>query len=355
MLFMRRLTSTYLYFHQEPSSDLSDKLTCNDNANIVKKPISEDFVNNNRENERDAKSWMMNPLRVSGNLFGERRLSGESVRESETESEEKSSPGPDMAGLRDPRLPPGLPDLAGGDNPLTEQLKAVTERITQLVSEAGSSENPKTLQDLAVLQTTLFTLQQQHLLQMQILAHMQNQMKPQQQERQPDSLLSASSLFKTNPQEGKKELGCEPLRKLQDFIGPDNMSAKSVGSKPVLETSSDIPIGPSSSPTGILKSASLPAHSLNQSLEPSSSLTASIISPSDQGEPPASSSLNSLELLQQKAQGILDNASHGLLKNSLADLAYNRNVSKDDPHFKHRCKFCGKVFGSDSALQIHIR
>ena len=60
-------------------------------------------------------------------------------------------------------------------------------------------------------------------------------------------------------------------------------------------------------------------------------------------------------LLQQKAQGILDNASHGLLKNSLADLAYNRNVSKDDPHFKHRCKFCGKVFGSDSALQIHIR
>ena len=338
-------------------------MTCNDNANIVKKPISEDFVNNNRENERDAKKWMMNPLRVSGNLFGDRRLSGDSVRESETESEEKSSPGPDMASLRDPRLPlglPGLPDLAGagapgGDNPLTEQLKAVSDRITQLVSEAGSSENPKTLQDLAVLQTTLFTLQQQHLLQMQILAHMQNQMKPQQQERQPDSLLSSSSLFKTNPQESKKELGCEPLRKLQDFIGPDNMSAKNVGSKPVLDISSDIPIGPSSSPTGILKSASLPAHSLNQSLEPSSSLTASIISPSDQAEPSASSSLNSLELLQQKAQGILDNASHGLLKNSLADLAYNRNVSKDDPHFKHRCKFCGKVFGSDSALQIHIR
>ena len=355
-------------FSQEPSSDLSDKMTCHDNANSVKKPISEDFVNNNRENERDAKKWMMNPLRVSGNLFGERRLSGESVRESETESEapeEKSSPRPEPElGLpipRDPRLPPGLPfpDMAGagapgGDNPLTEQLKAVTDRITQLVSEAGSSENPKTLQDLAVLQTTLFTLQQQHLLQMQILAHMQNQMKPQQQERQPDSLLSGSSLFRANPPESKKEVGCEPLRKLQDFIGPDNLSAKNVGSKPVLDTSSDIPIGPSSSPTGILKSASLPAHSLNQSLEPSSSITASIIAPSNQTES-SSSSLNSLELLQQKAQGILDNASHGLLKNSLADLAYNKNVSKDDPHFKHRCKFCGKVFGSDSALQIHIR
>ena len=348
-----------MYFDQEPSSDLSDKMTCNDNANIVKKPISEDFVNNNRENERDAKKWMMNPLRVSGNLFGDRRLSGDSVRESETESEEKSSPGPDMASLRDPRLPlglPGLPDLAGagapgGDNPLTEQLKAVSDRITQLVSEAGSSENPKTLQDLAVLQTTLFTLQQQHLLQMQILAHMQNQMKPQQQERQPDSLLSSSSLFKTNPQESKKELGCEPLRKLQDFIGPDNMSAKNVGSKPVLETSSDIPIGPASSPTGILKSVNQPPHSH----DPPASITASILAPSDATEVTASSSLNSLELLQQKAQGILNNASHGLLKNSLADLTYSKSVSKDDPHFKHRCKFCGKVFGSDSALQIHIR
>lgn len=50
-------------------------MTCNDNANIVKKPISEDFVNNNRENERDAKKWFFNPLRVSGNLFQDRRLS----------------------------------------------------------------------------------------------------------------------------------------------------------------------------------------------------------------------------------------------------------------------------------------
>ncbi|CAG2101472.1 unnamed protein product [Medioppia subpectinata] len=28
---------------------------------------------------------------------------------------------------------------------------------------------------------------------------------------------------------------------------------------------------------------------------------------------------------------------------------------KEDPMYRHRCKFCGKVFGSDSALQIHIR
>ncbi|KAK3760950.1 hypothetical protein RRG08_022358 [Elysia crispata] len=29
--------------------------------------------------------------------------------------------------------------------------------------------------------------------------------------------------------------------------------------------------------------------------------------------------------------------------------------ASDDPFFKHKCRFCHKVFGSDSALQIHVR
>ena len=342
-------------------------MTGGETGHIVKKPCSEDFVNNNKENDRDGKKWMLNPLRVSGNLFQDRRLSDErSARESEdktsdSEENDKSSPGPEDIDLNmnrerlsmfdRPHHPhQQLPDF-GADNPLAEQLKAVTDRMTQIASEAGSSENPKTLQDLAVLQTTLFTLQQQHLLQMQILAHMQSQMKNPAGERDTDNSHPASSLFNVNLGDGKKEVGSEPLRKLQDFIGPDNLSAKNVGSKPVLETSSDIPIGPASSPTGILKSVNQPPHSH----DPPASITASILAPSDSTEVTASSSLNSLELLQQKAQGILNNASHGLLKNSLADLTYSKSVSKDDPHFKHRCKFCGKVFGSDSALQIHIR
>jgi len=28
---------------------------------------------------------------------------------------------------------------------------------------------------------------------------------------------------------------------------------------------------------------------------------------------------------------------------------------RDDPHYKHRCRYCHKGFTSDSALQIHIR
>ena len=27
----------------------------------------------------------------------------------------------------------------------------------------------------------------------------------------------------------------------------------------------------------------------------------------------------------------------------------------EDPLFRHKCRFCYKVFGSDSALQIHVR
>lgn len=36
---------------------------------------------------------------------------------------------------------------------------------------------------------------------------------------------------------------------------------------------------------------------------------------------------------------------------------YNVLNSKADAFYvyRHRCRFCGKVFGSDSALQIHIR
>jgi hypothetical protein len=32
-----------------------------------------------------------------------------------------------------------------------------------------------------------------------------------------------------------------------------------------------------------------------------------------------------------------------------------QKYTADDPYFKYKCKFCYKVFGSDSSLQIHIR
>eukprot|EP00061_Rhincodon_typus_P018731 g48029.t1 len=34
---------------------------------------------------------------------------------------------------------------------------------------------------------------------------------------------------------------------------------------------------------------------------------------------------------------------------------FETKASSEESFFKHKCKFCGKVFGNDSALQIHIR
>nr|XP_020453032.1 sal-like protein 3 isoform X3 [Monopterus albus] len=34
---------------------------------------------------------------------------------------------------------------------------------------------------------------------------------------------------------------------------------------------------------------------------------------------------------------------------------FEMKPSPDEPFFKHKCRFCAKVFGSDSALQIHLR
>lgn len=65
-------------------------------------------------------------------------------------------------------------------------------------------------------------------------------------------------------------------------------------------------------------------------------------------------------MLRRGAQEALDTASQGLLSGNLVDeLTRRREVSseefKTEQMQKHRCRYCGKVFGSDSALQIHLR
>lgn len=65
-------------------------------------------------------------------------------------------------------------------------------------------------------------------------------------------------------------------------------------------------------------------------------------------------------MLRRGAQEALDTASQGLLSGNLVDeLTRRREESSDEFKTellqKHRCRYCGKVFGSDSALQIHLR
>ncbi|XP_073321358.1 sal-like protein 1a [Pagrus major] len=54
--------------------------------------------------------------------------------------------------------------------------------------------------------------------------------------------------------------------------------------------------------------------------------------------------LNSLAALAQRTKGKPPNVT-----------SFEHKSSTDEAFFKHKCRFCGKVFGSDSALQIHLR
>lgn len=66
-------------------------------------------------------------------------------------------------------------------------------------------------------------------------------------------------------------------------------------------------------------------------------------------------------LLQKRAEEVLDSATQSFTTGNLIDeLSYRTGAffndgPSDDPSMKHRCRFCGKIFGSDSALQIHLR
>lgn len=67
-------------------------------------------------------------------------------------------------------------------------------------------------------------------------------------------------------------------------------------------------------------------------------------------------------MLQKRAEEVLDSATQSFVSGNLIDeLAYrtgddfNGTKNIDDAALKHRCRYCGKVFGSYSALQIHLR
>lgn len=91
----------------------------------------------------------------------------------------------------------------------------------------------------------------------------------------------------------------------------------------------------------------------------SSTLASNIITNHDSSA--STNETNSLQLLQKRAEEVLDSASQSFTTGNLIDeLSYRTGAffndgPTDDPALKHRCRFCGKIFGSDSALQIHLR
>ncbi|XP_047116786.1 homeotic protein spalt-major-like isoform X2 [Schistocerca piceifrons] len=258
---------------------------------------------------------------------------------------------------------------------------------------AGNADNAAALQELAVLQSTLFTLQHQQL---------QQQLQITRCPKEAVALaspppVSAQSAPPPGPSSAPgaspppplalplpAQQQHPPLAQTQQSTPPSTQSlpASPPAAKQQLKVAGPSPPPPPPPPQAVPQQQQQlhsqlqpqqgqPPAQVPQQLLPcsiSSSLAASIIT---NPEPPPLNEPNTLEMLQRRAQEVLENASQGLLANNLADeLAfrkggaggkssslspYDSKSGRNEPFFKHRCRYCGKVFGSDSALQIHIR
>ncbi|KAG6452516.1 hypothetical protein O3G_MSEX007681 [Manduca sexta] len=255
--------------------------------------------------------------------------------------------------------PVGLPFPVAGHVTL-EALQNTKVAVAQFAATAlaNNTDNEAALHELAVLQSTLFTLQHQQVFQLQLIRQLQNQLSLSRRKEDHQS---------PPPSEPEPTTPAPPARS----PSPPRPPREPTPVAPTPPTSQSLPsthshLTPKTEPISVPK---IPTSSPPMMTHPpyssiSSSLASSIITNND--PPPSLNEPNTLEMLQKRAQEVLDNASQGLLANNLADeLAFRKSGKmspydgksggRNEPFFKHRCRYCGKVFGSDSALQIHIR
>ncbi|XP_064076464.1 homeotic protein spalt-major isoform X4 [Vanessa tameamea] len=286
----------------------------------------------------------------------------EQVRRHRQDAENNNSLDDGEAEVPEADVPPvGLPFPVAGHVTL-EALQNTKVAVAQFAATAmaNNANNEAALHELAVLQSTLFTLQHQQVFQLQLIRQLQNQLSlTRRKDDQPAS---------PPPCEPEQNSPSTPARSPSPPRPPREPSPV----EPAPPTSQNLPsthtthLTPKSEPLSIPKipTSSPPMMSHPPYSSISSSLASSIITNND--PPPSLNEPNTLEMLQKRAQEVLDNASQGLLANNLADeLAFRKSGKmspydgksggRNEPFFKHRCRYCGKVFGSDSALQIHIR
>ncbi|CAK1603102.1 unnamed protein product [Parnassius mnemosyne] len=285
----------------------------------------------------------------------------EQVRRHRQDAENNNSLEDGEAEVPEADVPPvGLPFPVAGHVTL-EALQNTKVAVAQFAATAmaNNADNEAALHELAVLQSTLFTLQHQQVFQLQLIRQLQNQLsltrrkdeqRPSPPPNEPEPVVPAPPAPSPSPPRPPREPSPPVPTPPTSQNLPSTHSHLTPKTEPIT-----IPKLPTSSPP-------MMSHPPYSSI--SSSLASSIITNND--PPPSLNEPNTLEMLQKRAQEVLDNASQGLLANNLADeLAFRKSGKmspydgksggRNEPFFKHRCRYCGKVFGSDSALQIHIR
>ena len=232
--------------------------------------------------------------------------------------------------------------LPGNNEAVSNALLAMA-RLSSVNSQANSGfTNAQPDVNNALL--AIMAAQKQQFMQMHLLQRFQAQLvtekirPPKQNKKRDERKSSENSLFGSIS---------------QNIPFPPQMSVKSDG-----------PSAAGSGLNEIMKRFQVPSENLAPNKSPgndvrdrpisppltASGIASSVIPPD---ESVSSSAPNTLEMLQRTTNEVLNNASQGILTNRLID-DYNNSDGKE-PYCKHRCRYCGKVFGSDSALQIHVR
>ncbi|XP_054627613.1 sal-like protein 1a isoform X2 [Dunckerocampus dactyliophorus] len=265
-------------------------------------------------------------------------------------------------------------------NVIIENLQSTKVAVAQFSQEARTSGGPRVA--VPALMEQLLALQQQQIHQLQLIEQIRHQIL---------RLASQSPEMQVPPTLAPGTIGptASPLATLSSHLSQQlaaaaglaqNLASQSasISSLKQLAAAAQLPQSNQSSSETSQSISTLgpstgnaqppekrPSHVTNSTLAKSStpafaigSLLSSAVNPllpqPPPGNPMFSSSLPSVGTTVEDL-------------NSLASLAQQRkskppNVtsfesksSSEEAFFKHKCRFCGKVFGSDSALQIHLR
>nr|QRF78287.1 Sall [Terebratalia transversa] len=211
------------------------------------------------------------------------------------------------------------------------------------------------MNDVAFLQSTLYSLQQQQLFQLTLIQQLQAQLIG--SGVTPTGLLavppSGSGLF-------------NPLQTL--------LTSLSTGGSTSVPPNMPVPAFPSDSssvfpPTTVANNTSsitnTPSSSTVSDVTPQLEVTTPTspveLCTSSSDVKPSNADLSPFEILKRQADKLIskqhnENTERKVASTNVMSSGLTRpQYCSEDPFFKHKCRFCSKIFGSDSGLQIHVR
>ncbi|XP_037084898.1 homeotic protein spalt-major-like [Pollicipes pollicipes] len=198
----------------------------------------------------------------------------------------------------------------------------------------------QTLDELSLVQSALHTLRYHRGLRLQLIQQLWAQL--QSSGATGATLAAAAEVHcgeRTPPPTPYPSSPPEPLAPVQEVVSESEMP---------------------SSPRAISTASKPPAALPSPTSSVSSSPRLGLVTLGDAGPTPG---VNALQLLQRSTQQVLESACRGLMEGGQAggvrrrgrSLVHGTSEHRHEPLFRRRCHYCGKIFGSDSALQIHVR